>query len=133
MGQPQQLQSPNQYHLHGRRHQRLLLPERNRAADPAGPDPVHLPRCRSGADLPRRRAGGGRARRRQHRQRDHRPDHRHVQTIDIGSTSFSLVVPLVVLPADSTGPIPIETKGITTVHRIFVGAIGHAQRATYTV
>jgi len=40
---------------------------------------------------------------------------------------------LVVLPADSTGPIPIETKGITTVHRIFVAAIGHPQRATYTV
>ena len=55
-----------------------------------------------------------------------------VQTIDIGSTSFSLVVPLVLLPADSTA-IPIETKGITTVHRIFVAAIGHPQRATYTV
>jgi hypothetical protein len=95
----------------------------------AGPDPVHLPRCGSGADVPRRRAGGGRA----------RTDVGSivsvtiVQTVDIGSTSFSLVDPLVMLPADSTGPIPIETKGITTVHRIFVGAIGHAQRATYTV
>lgn len=56
-----------------------------------------------------------------------------VPEIDIGSTTFSLILPLVVLPADLVGPIAIETKAITTVHRVFVRAIGHPQRASYTL
>ena len=58
-----------------------------------------------------------------------------VPTVDVGNTTFSLVVPLVVLPDDAGAfPIvPIETIGITTVNRLFVRAVGHPQRATYTV
>ncbi len=56
-----------------------------------------------------------------------------VRTIDTGSTTFSLLVPLVALPADLTGPVSIETLGITTVHRILASAIGHPQREVYTV
>jgi hypothetical protein len=55
-----------------------------------------------------------------------------VETIDLGNTTFSLVVPQVVLPPQP-GAVPVHTEGITTVHRTFLGAIGHAQRETYTV
>lgn len=55
-----------------------------------------------------------------------------VQTVDIGSTTFGLLVPLVVLPADSNSPIPIETIGITTAQRLLASAIGHPQREAYT-
>jgi hypothetical protein len=54
-----------------------------------------------------------------------------VQTVDTGSTSASLLVPNVVLP--STLPVPINTKLITTRHLIFVAALGHPQRAVYSV
>jgi hypothetical protein len=55
-----------------------------------------------------------------------------VRTVDVGFTAFSLVVPQVVLPPQP-GAVPVQTEGITTVHRIFAGALGHAQRETYTV
>lgn len=60
-----------------------------------------------------------------------------VPTIDIGSTTFSLLVPLVVLPDGAAGQttvqVPVDTDGVTTVHRLFAVAIGHPQRASYTV
>jgi hypothetical protein len=55
-----------------------------------------------------------------------------VQTVDTGYTSFSLLVPDVDLPTDQSS-VFIQTEGITTVHRIFVAAIGHPQSETYTV
>lgn len=55
-----------------------------------------------------------------------------VMTIDTGSTSFSLLVPDIDLPADQSS-VFMHTYGITTVHRIFVALIGHPQSETYTV
>jgi len=55
-----------------------------------------------------------------------------VQTIDIGSTSASLLVPLVVLP-ESHPSAQIHTDLITTIHRFFVSAIGHPQHEVYSV
>jgi hypothetical protein len=55
-----------------------------------------------------------------------------VQTIDTGDTTFSVVIPPVVLPQHPLSVAHIETIGVTTIHRIFVAAIGHPQRATYT-
>ena len=127
MGQPQQETRPNQYHLHGSGISVSYYP--NGTGPPTQQGPIRF----TYQDAVRALV--------------FRDDVRVVDvpdvgsivsvtivpTIDIGSTAFSLVVPLVVLPADSTDPIQIETKGITTVHRIFVAAIGHPQRATYTV
>lgn len=56
-----------------------------------------------------------------------------VRTVDTGSTTFSLLVPLVALPDDLNGPVSIETIGLTTIHRILASAIGHPQREVYTV
>ncbi len=55
-----------------------------------------------------------------------------VETVDIGSTTFSLLVPDVQLPEQQTS-VFIRTEGITTVHRVFVALIGHPQSETYTV
>jgi hypothetical protein len=55
-----------------------------------------------------------------------------VEAVDTGYTSFSLLLPDVDLPTDQSS-VSINTKGITTVHRIFVALIGHPQSETYTV
>jgi hypothetical protein len=55
-----------------------------------------------------------------------------VETVDTGSTTFSLLVPDVQLP-DQQASVPIRTEGITTVHRAFVALLGHPQSETYTV
>lgn len=55
------------------------------------------------------------------------------ESIDIGSTSFSLIVPAVHLPQGLGASAHIATDGITTTHRILAGAIGHAQTETYVV
>lgn len=55
------------------------------------------------------------------------------QTVDVGATTFSLVLPLVLLPDGLHSSAPIETDGITTFHRSFITGIGHAQRETYCV
>ncbi len=55
-----------------------------------------------------------------------------VETVDTGSTTFSLLVPDVQLPEQQTS-VFIRTEGITTVHRVFVALIGHPQSETYTV
>lgn len=54
------------------------------------------------------------------------------ETTDTGSTSFSLLIPDVDLPTGQSS-VYIQTEGITTVHRIFLGLIGHPQSETYTV
>lgn len=56
-----------------------------------------------------------------------------VHTLDTGSTTASLVVPTVVLPAPASSPVAIHTDLITTLHRFFVTAIGHPQREVYSV
>jgi hypothetical protein len=56
-----------------------------------------------------------------------------VRTIDTEATTFSLLLPFVNLPAQIGASAAIQTEGITTVHRVFVGLIGHAQAETYTV
>ena len=55
-----------------------------------------------------------------------------VESVDTGSTTFSLLVPDVQLP-DQQPSVFIHTDGITTVHRAFVALIGHPQADTYTV
>jgi hypothetical protein len=55
-----------------------------------------------------------------------------VPTIDTGYTSFSLLVPDIDLPADQNS-VFMQTEGITTLHRIFIGLIGHPQSEIYTV
>jgi hypothetical protein len=56
-----------------------------------------------------------------------------VETIDVGNTTFSVLIPKVDL-ADRIGSSdPIRTEGITTIHRAFVALIGHAQAETYRV
>ena len=54
------------------------------------------------------------------------------RTVDVGSTSFSLLIPRVnVVPRGA--PVAITTEGITTVHRTPFLPPGHAQLDTYTV
>ncbi len=55
-----------------------------------------------------------------------------VESVDSGSTTFSLMVPDVQLPEQQTS-VFIHTEGITTVHRVFVALLGHPQSETYTV
>jgi hypothetical protein len=56
-----------------------------------------------------------------------------VQTVDVGSTSFSLLLPHVNLPQGPQASATVHTDGITTVHRAFVLLLGHPQVETYTV
>ena len=54
------------------------------------------------------------------------------RTIDQGSTSFSVLLPHVNVPGSQT--VPIQTDGITTVHRFSLApAFDHGQLDTYTV
>lgn len=55
-----------------------------------------------------------------------------VESMDTGSTTFSLLVPDMQLPEQHTS-VFIHTEGITTVHRVFAGLVGHPQSQTYTV
>ncbi len=55
-----------------------------------------------------------------------------VESVDTGSTTFSLLVPDVQLPEQQTS-VFIHTEGITTEHRVFVALLGHPQSETYTV
>ncbi len=53
-------------------------------------------------------------------------------TVDTGSTTFTLIVPTVLVPEGQT--VPVETIGITTVHRFSpVPAFNVGQRETYTI
>jgi hypothetical protein len=56
-----------------------------------------------------------------------------VLTVDVGYTSFSLLVPEVLLPDQPEPSVYVHTRGITTVHRAFAGLIGHPQEETYRV
>jgi hypothetical protein len=53
-----------------------------------------------------------------------------VPSVDTGATTFSLLVPTVALPGE-TSSVSIETIGVTTMHYVFVAAIGHPQHETY--
>jgi hypothetical protein len=55
------------------------------------------------------------------------------RTIDVGSTSFTLILPAVRLPDTIGASAHLSTEGITTTHRIFAGLIGHAQAESYAV
>jgi len=56
-----------------------------------------------------------------------------VMTVDVGSTTFSLLVPDVQLPGPDNS-VFIRTEGITTVHTAFVEPMGRPpQDKTYTV
>ena len=57
-------------------------------------------------------------------------------TIDSGSTTFTLLLPIVNLPAPPVLPaaVPVATDGITTLHRFStVRALQHGQQEFYTV
>jgi hypothetical protein len=54
-------------------------------------------------------------------------------TVDTGSTSFSLLVPDVELPAIPNPSAHVKTTGIITIHHILAGAIGHPQHDVYSV
>lgn len=56
-----------------------------------------------------------------------------VPTIDVGSTSFSVILPHVNLPPGRDSSAKIETEAITTVRRASGGLKGHPQVETYTV
>jgi hypothetical protein len=53
------------------------------------------------------------------------------RSVDLGDTTFSVIVPTVGLPDQLGGSASIEVFGITTVHRTFLA--GQAQRETYSV
>ena len=56
--------------------------------------------------------------------------------IDSGSTTFTLLLPIVNLPAPPALPaaVPVTTDGITTLHRFStVLALQHGQQELYTV
>jgi hypothetical protein len=54
------------------------------------------------------------------------------KTVDTGSTTFTLVIPQVEVEGNQS--IPIETLGITTIHRFSpIPAFNRGQRETYTV
>jgi hypothetical protein len=55
-----------------------------------------------------------------------------VKTVDLGATTFSLVVPRVLLSPQG-GPVPVYTVGVATVHRSFLAGSGLGQREAYTV
>ena len=54
-----------------------------------------------------------------------------VRTVDLGDTTFTLLVPRVNL-LGGTGHI-IHTVGITTTHRTTIAGLGHGQLTTYHV
>ena len=57
-------------------------------------------------------------------------------TIDSGSTSFTLFLPRVNLPAPPALPlaVPVDTEGVTTIHRFsVVPFLQHGQQEFYTV
>ncbi len=54
------------------------------------------------------------------------------KSVDIGFTSFTLLLPAVQLPDQLGASAHICTEGITTTHRAFAGLIGHAQAQSYS-
>ena len=51
-------------------------------------------------------------------------------TVDVGSTTFSVLIPNVVVPAP-TGSAPVTTEGITTIHRMPFARPMPGQRELY--
>lgn len=54
-----------------------------------------------------------------------------MRSVDVGYTGFTLVVPEISLAG--AGTVAVRTIGLTVVHRVLAGAIGHPQRTTYKV
>lgn len=55
------------------------------------------------------------------------------KTVDLGSTSFTLLLPVVQLPDELGSSAAIQTNGITTFHRTFLAGPGQGQQETYRV
>ena len=54
-------------------------------------------------------------------------------TVDVGSTTFSVFIPNVIVPAGPGGANPVTTEGVTTIHRTpFVPQLP-GQREVYSV
>ncbi len=53
-------------------------------------------------------------------------------TPDFGSTTFSLLIPIVKVPNELSNVVPIQTVAITTLHRTFLAGIGQGQLESYT-
>jgi hypothetical protein len=59
-----------------------------------------------------------------------------ILTVDAGSTSFTLLLPRVNLPAPPALPsaVPVVTEGITTVHHLsLIPSLQHGQQDFYSV
>lgn len=54
------------------------------------------------------------------------------EVVDIGSTSFTLLLPDVRLPEQSGASAAIQSLGITTFHRTFLAGPGQGQQETYS-
>ena len=52
-------------------------------------------------------------------------------TVDVGSTTFSVFIPHVIVPTGGTNPV--TTEGITTIHRLPFGPTLPGQREVYRV
>ena len=53
-------------------------------------------------------------------------------TVDVGSTTFSVFIPDVIVSAPN-GSTPVRTEGITTIHRMPFGPPSPGQREVYSV
>jgi hypothetical protein len=51
-------------------------------------------------------------------------------TVDVGSTTFSVLIPHVIVPAP-TGSAPVTTEGVTTIHRMPFAPPMPGQREVY--
>jgi hypothetical protein len=54
-------------------------------------------------------------------------------TVDLGETTFSLLLPDVRLPQEANPSAAIQTLGITIFHRTFLAGPGQGQQETYSV
>jgi hypothetical protein len=54
------------------------------------------------------------------------------ETVDLGDTTFSLLLPDVRLPQEASPSAAIQTLGITTFHRTFLAGPGQGQQETYS-
>jgi hypothetical protein len=54
------------------------------------------------------------------------------ETVDLGSTTFTIVIPNVRLPDGIGSSASIATQALTTFHRTFLAGPGQGQQETYT-
>jgi hypothetical protein len=53
-------------------------------------------------------------------------------TVDLGYTTFSLLLPAVTVANELGTPVAVQTIGITTLHRSFLAGVGDPQRDSFT-